>query len=207
MNIGTIGSGQVAHFLAAGWRNAGHDVIIGTRNPLSDRNREWAAAGGRIGSIVEAVRASQVVLLAIAPWTATESVLAAVRDDLAGKVLIDPSNAIEFAPAPHLGTSERSLGVAIQRWVPHARVVKTLSLVSAELMVNPAAQGVSPAVMWLAGEDSSAKQIVGGLLRDIGWDEVVDLGGIEMSRLQEVTGVLVTAAMRDVLSRIGAAPQ
>ena len=38
--------------------------------------------------------------------------------------------------------------------------------------------------MFIAGDDPAAKETVGGLLRETGWD-VADLGGIEVSRYLE----------------------
>jgi 8-hydroxy-5-deazaflavin:NADPH oxidoreductase len=39
--------------------------------------------------------------------------------------------------------------------------------------------------MWIAGNDEGAKRTVGQILRDFGWPDPLDAGGIEGARLLE----------------------
>ena len=54
MNIGVLGSGQVAQTLATGLLNHGHSVMLGTRNP--GKVSEWRTANPktRVGSFADA---------------------------------------------------------------------------------------------------------------------------------------------------------
>ena len=204
MNIGIIGSGNVAHALATGWREAGHDILIGARIPKTNETEYGARSGGRLGTPEDAARFGDAVLLAINPWTEIEAVLQGLGSVLDGKLLIDLSNNIEFASTPKFAFTERTMGQAIQAWAPNARVVKTLNCVTFEMMHRPHDRGVVPAVMWMSGDDAAAKTMTRNLIHDLGWDEVIDLGGLELTRLQEGLGLIFASAIGDVLKRMTA---
>ena len=62
-------------------------------------------------------------------------------DNLAGKVLVDIANPLDFSAGfpPTLSVKDTdSLGEQVQRAYPDARVVKTLNTMNADLMVHPA---------------------------------------------------------------------
>lgn len=142
------------------------------------------------------------MLLGINPWTAIEGVLKSLdATSLAGKVLIDLSNNIEFGAVPKLAFHDLSMGELIQQWLPDTYVLKTLNVVPSDLMVNPALRGVVPAIMWVAGEEPTAKNTVTTLLHDLGWEEVFDLGGIRQSRLQESLGLLTSIVVTNLLAQ------
>jgi predicted dinucleotide-binding enzyme len=205
MNIATFGAGTVAQTLGQGFTAKGHDVFIGSRNATAEalvRWREKATPHGQIGSIEEAAAFGDIILLAINPWTAIEGVLRSINvGDLRGKVLIDLSNNIEFGIAPKLAFHNVSMGELIQRWLPDTYVVKTLNLVPADLMVNPSLRGLVPSIIWVAGDNQSAKATVTTLLHDLGWEEVFDLGGIRQSRLQEALGLLTSIVVTNLITR------
>jgi predicted dinucleotide-binding enzyme len=105
-----------------------------------------------------------------------------LKDELAGKVVIDTTNPLEFStgkPGLFVGWND-SLGEQIQRAIPDAKVVKAYNIVGNALMVDPDVPG-GPPTMLIAGDDGDAKKTVTELLTDTGW-EVSDLGGIEASR-------------------------
>ncbi|MGZ6376779.1 MAG: NADPH-dependent F420 reductase, partial [Ktedonobacterales bacterium] len=123
-------------------------------------------------------------------------------NDLADKTVIDPSNNIEFGSAPKLAFTDLSMGESIQRWLPGAHVVKTLTIVPAALMVNPSLSNIPP-IQWIAGDDQAAKEQVTDLLHALGWSEVFDLGGIKFSRLQEAIGLMVTGIVMQLAQTMG----
>ena len=118
--------------------------------------------------------------------TAAEDVLrSAGPDRLAGKVVLDASDPLDFSsgrPGLFVGTTD-SLGERLQRLVPRASVVKGLNIVLADVMVDPSLTGGEPD-MFIAGDSDEAKQTVTTLLAEFGWP-VVDLGGIESARWLE----------------------
>ena len=139
----------------------------------------------------EAAEFGELLALGV-PGTELESAIeAAGADNLYGKVLIDITNPLiygEGMPALACGPTD-SGGELLQRTVPDAKVVKTLNIVNNGQMVNPeVADG--PPTMFVAGEDDAAKQTVEGILGDFGWEDVIDLGGIEAARELESLCVL-----------------
>lgn len=206
MNIGILGSGNVAQAVGAGLIAAGHEVMVSSRDRRSEKVRQWwgkVGPRGHAGSFAEAARFGDAILLAINPWTEIERLLRTLdASDLAGKAVIDPSNNIEFGLPPKLAFTDLSMGELVQRWLPGAHVVKTLTLVPATLMVNPHLNNIPP-IQWIAGDDQAAKERVTALLQDLGWSEVFDLGGIKLSRLQEAIGLMVTGIVMQLTQTTG----
>ena len=57
-------------------------------------------------------------------------------------------------------------------------MVKGLNTVTASVMVDPAALGDGDTTIFAAGDDADARQQVVGLLRELGWQDVVELDGL-----------------------------
>jgi predicted dinucleotide-binding enzyme len=111
-------------------------------------------------------------------------------ENLAGKVLVDVSNALDFESerSPVIGVSvDDSVGERIQAAFPDARVVKALNTMNASLMVAPDALGESTNV-FVCGNDAAAKAQVIELLETFGWlsGDIVDLGDISAARGAEL---------------------
>jgi 8-hydroxy-5-deazaflavin:NADPH oxidoreductase len=71
----------------------------------------------------------------------------------------------------------------LHRAFPTAHVVKSLNTINAALMVDPD-RVPGDHVVFVAGDDASAKEAVTGLLGQFGWgpERVVDLGGVTAAR-------------------------
>ena len=176
MKIGILGSGVVGPALARGLARHGHDVVIGTRK---DAVEDLPVA--RPG---EAVENADLVFLSV-KGTAAVELVTGLREKLAGKILIDTTNPLDFSsggPGLFVGHTD-SLGEQVQRAVPEAHVVKAYNIVGNALMVDPDLPG-GPPTMLIGGDSDEAKATVTALLESTGW-EVVDLGGIETSRYLE----------------------
>jgi predicted dinucleotide-binding enzyme len=173
MKIAILGSGVVGQALATGYAKHGHEVRIGTR--------QSEVAGHPVDTPAGAAAWGDVVVLA-AKGDAAVELATSVRGEVAGKVVIDTTNPLEFStgkPGLFVGWND-SLGEQVQRAVPDANVVKAYNIVGNTLMVDPDLPG-GPPTMLIAGDDAAAKATVTELLADTGW-EVADLGGIEASR-------------------------
>jgi hypothetical protein len=181
MNVGVLGTGDVARALGTGFAQQGHQVKYGTRDPGSDKAKALTA-----GTFAEAAKFAEVAVLATL-WTGTENALRlAGPGNLAGKVVIDTTNALDFsagAPPKLLLGHIDSAGEQVQRWLPQARVVKAFNIVGNAFMVNPQFPG-GPPDMFICGNDAAAKQTVTEICTAFGWP-TSDLGGIEMSRYIE----------------------
>jgi predicted dinucleotide-binding enzyme len=189
MNFGILGSGGVGQTLAAKLVSLGHGVMVGTRDP--QKLAEWASgdgAGAQVGSFAEAAAFGDVLMLATR-WEqgATENALRlAGSHHFVGKVVIDITNPLDFSTgAPRLAnTGGQAAAEHIQAWLPGARVVKALNIVTAAVMVNPSLTGDTPDML-IAGDDADAKHVVTDLLHEFGWRSVIDFGGLESARYIE----------------------
>jgi 8-hydroxy-5-deazaflavin:NADPH oxidoreductase len=176
MRIGILGSGVVGRALARGLSGHGHEVRIGTRKD--------AVEDLPVGSPDDVAASADLVFLSV-QGTAAVEVVTGVRDQLRGKVVIDTTNPLDFSsgrPGLFVGHTD-SLGERVQRAVPEANVVKAYNTVGNTLMVDPDLPG-GPPTMFMGGDSDEAKATVTALLEATGWD-VVDLGGIEVSRYLE----------------------
>lgn len=193
MKFGIIGSGVVGQTLGTGLIGLGHEVMIGSREANNPKLQEWLAKNGekaREGTFAETAAFGDIVILATL-WSGTENALRlADPKNLEGKVLIDATNPLAFGPSgPGLAVGfNTSGGEQIQGWASGARVVKAFNIVTAPLMINASALGETPD-MFIAGNDAEAKKTVTEILEAFGWP-VIDVGGIEESRLIEPLGML-----------------
>lgn len=196
MRIGVLGTGVVGQTLGTGLAARGHAVMLGTRDPSAQKVIEWkerTGAGAAVGTFDEAAAFGDLAVLATG-WTGTEQALQlAGPDRLAGKVVIDVTNPLDFstgAPQLALGHTD-SGGEQVQRWLPEARVVKALNIIGAHHMIDPSFAEGAPD-MFICGDDDGAKAEVTAILASIGWpgDHVFDIGGIEGARLLEPMCIL-----------------
>jgi 8-hydroxy-5-deazaflavin:NADPH oxidoreductase len=194
MKIGILGTGDVGKALGTGLAALGHDVKIGSREPQSEKVKEWTSKVGpraSSGTFAEAAKFGEIVFLATL-WSGTENALKlAGAENLAGKVVVDATNPLVFKenapPALALGHTD-SGGEQVQRWLPKSRVVKAFNIVGNAHMVQPQFPG-GPPDMFICGNDTDAKKKVVEILRAFGWP-AIDIGGIEGARLLEPMCVL-----------------
>jgi 8-hydroxy-5-deazaflavin:NADPH oxidoreductase len=188
MNVGILGSGNVAKALAAGFLDHGHHVMLGTRTAA--KLADWVAPrpGSRVGSFSDAAGFGELVVLAVKGTAAADVLRAAGAANLAGKAVVDVTNPIADAP-PVNGVLRfftdlgESLMERLQREFPGARFVKAFNSVGNACMVNPQFAGGKP-TMFICGNDAAAKESVRRILDQFGW-ETEDMGQAEAARAIE----------------------
>jgi 8-hydroxy-5-deazaflavin:NADPH oxidoreductase len=195
MNIAVLGTGSVGRALAGRLLELGHHVVIGTRDPEATRSRgesfgTWfdAHADAGLTTFAEAAAGAELVVNATSGPGALPALEAAGADNLAGKVVIDISNPLDFSAGfpPTLFVQDTdSLAEQLQRAFPQAHVVKTLNTLTAALMVNPGDLGEDSSV-FVSGNDAAAKATVTELLRSFGHTDVIDLGDLSTARGTEM---------------------
>ena len=204
MKIAVFGTGMVGQALAGKLSELGHEVTVGTRDVEATMARAepgplgsppfavWRETHPDVGLKTAAGAAADADLIVNATNGAGSIAMleAAGEDNLAGKVLIDIANPLDFSQGrpPSLFVSNTdSLGEQIQRRFPEAKVVKALNTMNCEVMVDP---GKVPGEhdVFLCGEDSEAKRQVGELLESFGWpaERIRDVGGISSARGTEM---------------------
>ncbi len=193
MKIGILGTGEVGKALAKGFLGIGYEVMIGTRDPKSEKAAAVLSAvpGVQAGSFSEAAAFGEMAALCTL-WSGTEAAInAADQKNLAGKLVIDVTNPLVFPlnapPSLALGHTD-SGGEQVQRWLPDSKVVKAFNIVGNPDMVNPEFEG-GPPDMFIGGNDAAAKTKVTEILTAFGWN-TTDLGGIETARLLEPLCIL-----------------
>jgi predicted dinucleotide-binding enzyme len=179
MRIAVLGAGVVGQTLAGRLRGLGHDVAIGTRTPRDDAV-----------SYADAASRAELVFNATNGIGSLEALGMAGAENLAGKVLVDVANVLDFSRGrpPTVGVAnDDSLAEQIQRAFPDARVVKALNTVTADVMVDPA-RVPGEHVLFVCGDDADAKRQAVELLGSFGWpaERIVDLGDISGARGMEM---------------------
>jgi predicted dinucleotide-binding enzyme len=187
MRFGVLGTGMVGTTIATRLVELGHEVKLGSRSAGGDKAREWVSRTGASaseGSFADAAKFGEIVFNCTSGDGALEALGMAGEGNLAGKVLVDISNPLDFSKGmpPTLSIfNDDSLGERIQRTFPQSKVVKTLNTVNAKLMVDPSRlQGEH--TMFVSGNDAGAKAKVKEILGQFGWKDLVDLGDISMAR-------------------------
>lgn len=193
MKIGVLGTGMVGQAIASKLASLGHEVKMGSRTPDNASAAEWVAsagAGASQGTFPDAAGFGELVFNCTAGGASIEALHGAGAENLAGKVLVDVANTLDFSqgrPPSLLITTKESLGEQIQDAFPEARVVKTLNTMNNEVMVDPSKVPGEHHV-FLSGNDEDAKQTVRGLLESFGWPaaSIIDLGDISTARGPEL---------------------
>lgn len=193
MRVGVLGTGSVGRRIAGKLVELGHEVTMGSRSAGSESLREWlegAGPGAAGGTFADAASAGELLFNCTAGGGSLAALSSAGTENLAGKVLIDVSNALDFSRGmpPTLSVcNDDSLGEQIQAAFPEARVVKTLNTMNNQVMTDPGSIAGAHNV-FVCGNDEAAKAEVSGLLRSFGWDagQIVDLGDITAARGTEM---------------------
>ncbi len=173
--VGVLGTGPVGRTVGGRLAAVGHDVVIGSRTAKDD-----------VRTFAEAAAHGEVVVNATGGIVSIDALTLAGADNLAGKPLLDISNALDHSrgfPPRVLASDSDSNAERIQAAFPDARVVKTLNTMNASVMVDPRSLP-GPHSTFLAGDDDAAKAVARGFLLEFGWtaDEVIDLGDLTAAR-------------------------
>ncbi len=193
MRIGVLGTGAVGRRIGTKLVELGHEVTMGSRSADSEGLTGWLRETGGVaagGTFAEAASSAELVFNCTAGGASLEALQAAGAENLAGKVLVDVSNPLDFSKGvpPTLSIcNDDSLGERIQATFPEAEVVKALNTINNQVMTEP---GRLPGAhnVFVCGEDEGAKATVGELLQSFGWprEAIVDLGGISAARGTEM---------------------
>jgi 8-hydroxy-5-deazaflavin:NADPH oxidoreductase len=206
MKIAIIGTGIVGRTIASRLVELDHEIMMGTRN-VSDKLAstakdnygnppfsEWFKLNSKItlGSFTEAAAFGELVINATNGSNSVTALILAGAKNLAGKVLIDISNPLDFSNGmppsllPGLNNTN-SLGEEIQKTFPETMVVKTLNTMWCGLMINPNLVGNGDHVNFISGNNVEAKTKVKDILNQFGWkdENLFDLGDITGARATE----------------------
>ncbi len=185
MKITIIGAGNVGGALAQQWAKKGHDIIVGARNPESDKVKKLKEQlpNLSITDVPGGVRTGEVILVATPPQFAVE--LTREWGAVAGKVIIDATNAIRLKPTPYATAFH-----AFEDLTKGA-VVKCFNTTGFENMANPeynlpgSADASICIDMFMAGDSAEGKEVAKQLAIDAGFEDCYDFGGSDKVELLE----------------------
>ncbi|GEN81104.1 NADPH-dependent F420 reductase [Actinotalea fermentans] len=146
--------------------------------------------------------AGDVVVLAV-PYPAVADVIAAHREHLAGKVVVDITNPLNFETFDSLTVpADSSAAAQIAAELPDARVLKAFNTTFGATLAAGTVGPLTTAVL-IAGDDEDAKATLAGVV-EAGGLRTVDAGSLRRARELEALGFLqITLAAREQVSWTG----
>ncbi|MER5443619.1 NADPH-dependent F420 reductase [Streptomyces sp. NPDC002790] len=179
--VGVLGgTGPQGKGLAYRFARAGQKVILGSRAT----ERAQAAAdelgfGIEGADNAECARRSDIVIVAV-PWDGHGATLEALREDLAGKLVVDCVNPLGFDKkgAYALKPEEGSAAQQAAALLPDSRVTAAFHHLSAVLLIDPEVEEIDTDVMVL-GEERADVELVQALA-----GRVAGMRGIFSGRLR-----------------------
>jgi 8-hydroxy-5-deazaflavin:NADPH oxidoreductase len=191
--VAIIGIGNIGTRLAANFAAGGQDFLLAGRDQEAARKLAADLDGhAEVVSIDEAVSRADVLVIAL--WLdAFRQVIAEYGERLAGKVIVDPSNAVgpdgKGGYQKVIGEQESSGQILAGLLPAGTRVVKAFGTLSAPTLKAVAWQEPERAVLFYAADDEAAGDLVAELIRTAGYEPVF-VGGLDQSIRIEMFGDL-----------------
>ncbi len=205
-SVTIFGAGNMARGIGTRLIAAKADVqILAPRAEEADSlARELAASGGSVsGGSAEEPLEGDVVVLAV-PYEAALQIVAGRRGDLAGKVVVDITNPIDWDSFDRLVTpADSSAAEEIAKRAPGVPVVKAFNTTFAGTLQAGEVAG-QPLDVLLASDDDDAKRRVAELVEGGGM-RPVDAGPVRRARQLEHLGFLHMAVQENLGSGYGSA--
>jgi NADPH-dependent F420 reductase len=133
----------------------------------------------------------EIVVLAV-PYPAVQEILAQRADQLAGKIIVDITNPLNFETFDSLTVPADSSATAeIQAALPNSRVVKAFNTTFAATLASGEIAG-QPTTVLIAGDDADAKTQLAEVITAAGL-RAIDAGSLRRARELEATGFLQIA--------------
>ncbi|MEW1865176.1 MULTISPECIES: NADPH-dependent F420 reductase [unclassified Streptomyces] len=171
LTVGVLGgTGDQGRGLAYRLARAGQSVVIGSRDAARAEAAAAELAAGEKGAAgvqgaenAECARRSDIVIVAV-PWEGHAKTLEALREPLAGKLVIDCVNPLGFDKqgAYALTPEEGSAAQQAAALLPDSRVTAAFHHLSAVLLQDPAVESIDTDVMVL-GESRADTDLVQAL--------------------------------------------
>jgi 8-hydroxy-5-deazaflavin:NADPH oxidoreductase len=199
MDITIIGTGGMARGIATRALAGGHDVTL-----LGHEQSKAETLAQELPGAVHAGDApiGDVVVLAI-PYGAIDDVLGRYGDQLAGKVVVDITNPVDFSSFTPLDIEAGSAAAEIAQKAPEAKVVKAWNTTFAGSLVDGEVAG-QPLDVFVASDDDDAKATVSRLVED-GGSRGVDAGPLARAHELESLGYLHMALQQSLGTSFGSA--
>ena len=184
-SISIIGAGTMARTLAARALAGGNTVEVISRDAAKAAALAGELGHGATAGTIRSAPAGDIVILAV-PYASAAPVVSQYGDALAGKVIIDITNAFNSDATGLTTAAGTSIAQEIAKVAPAgAHVVKAFNTVFGHVL----AQGRRLDVL-IAGDDAQAKATVAAFIESLGL-RPLDTGALEMAHWLEGTGLLM----------------
>jgi len=183
-HLSILGTGNMGQAIAAVAANGGHAVQL-----LGESDLDTAVTG-------------EIVVLAV-PYPAIADVIAQRGGSLAGKIVVDITNPLDFETFDSLVVpADSSAAAQIAAALPESRVLKAFNTTFAATLAAGTVGPLTTTVL-IAGDDTDAKSTVAGVFTSGGLD-VIDAGSLKRARELEAVGFLqLTLAVNEKVSWAG----
>jgi 8-hydroxy-5-deazaflavin:NADPH oxidoreductase len=187
--VSILGSGNMARGIATRALAGGNQVQILARDPEQSANLAGELGGSATSGAIGDSLTGDVVVLAV-PYAAAAPLVEQYADQLAGKVVVDITNPINFATFDGLVTpADSSAAQEIAKLAPgEAQVVKAFNTTFAGTLVEGQVKDL-PLDVFIAGDETDAKSVVAGLV-EAGGLRPIDVGPLANARYLEGLGFL-----------------
>jgi predicted dinucleotide-binding enzyme len=183
LKIGVIGSGHIGSTIGGLWVKAGHQVLFSSRHPEELKSLvESMGPLAKAGTVEQALDFGSVILVAV-PYKAIPDLAKEYGSKFAGKVVIDPANAVARRDGEDLlaETKEKGIGRTTESYLKGSHVVRAFNSMSYTNFASQAHRAGEPMAIPMAGDDPHAVETASQLVRDAGFDPVV----VPLQRAQE----------------------
>lgn len=185
-SISIIGIGNMGSAITRIAAASGASVQVVARDLA--KAHELAGSTGAVASAFGDALTGDIVVLAV-PFPAVDDIVATYGEQLAGKVVVDITNPVDFSTFDGLVVpSDSSAAAAIAEKVPGARVVKAFNTNFAATLAAGTV-GQAPTTVLVAGDDQEAKDAVLAFVRGGGL-QAEDAGSLKRARELESLGFL-----------------
>ena len=184
-NISILGTGNMGQAIAAIAAKGGHNV-----QQLGQDDLGTAVTG-------------DVVVLAV-PYPSLAEIVAQRGEQLAGKVVVDITNPLNFETFDSLVVAaDTSAAAELAAALPDSRVLKAFNTTFAGTLASGTVGGSVPTTVLIAGDDTDAKSTLAGIVTSGGL-RAIDAGALKRARELEAVGFLqLTLAATEKISWIG----
>ncbi|GAB7046929.1 NADPH-dependent F420 reductase [Catenuloplanes indicus] len=184
-----------------------HVSIIGSGN-MGQAVSGLAAKGGNSVELFNSSDAGKavtgdIVVLAV-PYAAVAGIVEARRAELAGKIVVDLTNPVNFETFDGLVTpADGSAAAEIAAALPDSHVVKAFNTNFGGTLVSGSVGGVATTTVLIAGDDADAKSAVSALVQGGGLT-AIDAGSLKRARELEALAFLqITLAAGEKITWAG----
>ena len=183
-HLSILGTGNMGQAIAAVAAKGGHTVQL-----LGNDDTETQVTG-------------DIVVLAV-PYPAIPHVIAQRGDSLAGKIVVDITNPLNFETFDSLVVpADSSAAAEIAAALPQSRVLKAFNTTFAATLAAGTVGPLTTTVL-IAGDDADAKATLAGVFISGGL-EAIDAGSLKRARELEAVGFLqLTLAVNEKVSWTG----